>query len=150
MYYLPSVTKVTMTILPLLIKYLSMFSVKILQCQRRSRSSRVRIRPYWVCQRSRTANMATAVREDFRNFVLADCIAVVFSMCAIAIYNFLAPCRNKMTIQAYLFYGYAQHGCDGCNGVGICCGPASCATSFFIASLEVTISFILPVFLLFF
>lgn len=136
MYYLPSVTKVTMTILPLLIKYLSMFSVKILQCQRRSRSSRVRIRPYWVCQRSRTANMATAVREYFRNFVLADCIAVVFSMGAIGIYNFLAssPFRNKMTIQAYLFYGYAHHGYDGCNGVGICYGPASSATSFFIAS----------------
>ena len=53
-------------------------------------------------------DMAIAVRENFRTFVMADGIAMLLSMCAISIYFFASfPIKNKKAAQVYLFCGYA-------------------------------------------
>ncbi|KAL6344367.1 hypothetical protein AAG906_039623 [Vitis piasezkii] len=52
--------------------------------------------------------MAFALRENFRIFVMADGIAMLLSMCAIAIYFYASfPIKNKNIAQGFLFHGYA-------------------------------------------
>ena len=52
--------------------------------------------------------MAIAASQNFRNFVVADSIAMIVSLCAIGIYFLAAlPFFKKTAVWAFLLHGYA-------------------------------------------
>ncbi|XP_034686714.1 ankyrin repeat-containing protein At5g02620-like [Vitis riparia] len=51
-------------------------------------------------------DMAIAVRDSFKSFVIQDSIAMVLSICAIGMFSIASfPTKNKKTVLAYLLFG---------------------------------------------
>ena len=51
-------------------------------------------------------DMAIAVRDSFKSFVIEDSIAMILSICAIGIFSIASfPIKNKKTVLAYLLFG---------------------------------------------
>ena len=81
-------------------------------------------------------DMAIAASQNFRNFVVADSIAMIVSLCAIGIYFLAAfPFYKKKAVWAFLFLGYTLTMVVMVAMVfAFVAGlAASCATSFFIS-----------------